>query len=171
MQKSICKFTPVRLLVVIGGALGCFMVCALTACAQPENKVPGGVAYEAGDASLSGGTKAAGDPERRIRDDTAFSKGDRLRFMENQATYLVKDFKGENHQRPEMGCELSDFGSWYDVAYSGGINRFWMNSVRHHTYDQVGFNAANDVGLLALSLQTPAGELIDPRPDHRPRNR
>ena len=75
--------------------------------------------------------------------------------MENQTTYWVKDFTGENHQRPEMGCELSDFGSWYDIAYSGGINRFWMNSVRHHTYDQVGFNAANDVGLLALFFQTP----------------
>jgi hypothetical protein len=161
MKKSICKFTPVRLPVVIGGALGCFMVCALTACAQPENKVPGGVAYEAGDASLSGATQAAGGPERHLRDDAALASEDRLRFMENQVTYLVKDFTGENHQRPEMGCELSDFGSWYDVAYSGGINRFWMNSVRHHTYDQVGFNAANDVGRLALFFQTPAGELID----------
>jgi hypothetical protein len=81
--------------------------------------------------------------------------------MENQTTYLVKDFTGEEHQRPEMGCELSDFGSWYDVAYSGGINRFWMNSVRHHTYDQVGFNAANDVGLLALFFQTSSGDSID----------
>ena len=36
-----------------------------------------------------------------------------------------------------------------------------MNSVRHHTYDQVGFNAANDVGLLSLFFQTPSGELID----------
>jgi hypothetical protein len=123
------------------------MVCDLTACAQQENKVQGGVT-EAGDASLSGRTKAAGN-------------GDLLRFMENQTTYWVKDFTGENHQRPEMGCELSDFGSWYDIAYSGGINRFWMNSVRHHTYDQVGFNAANDVGLLALFFQTPSGELID----------
>ena len=120
-----------------------------------------GVTYEAGDASLSGGTKAAGDPERRIRDDAALGKGDLLRFMENQVTYLVKDFKGDGHQRPEMGCELSDFGSWYDVAFSGGINRFWMNSVRHHTYDQVGFNATPDVGLLALFFQTPSGELID----------
>lgn len=161
MKKSICKFTPVRLLVVIGGALCCFMVCDLTAYAQQENKVQDGVTYEAGDASLSGGTKVAGDPERRIRDDAALGKGDLLRFMENQVTYLVKDFKGDGHQRPEMGCELSDFGSWYDVAYSGGINRFWINSVRHHTYDQVGFNATPDVGLLALFFQTPSGELID----------
>ena len=161
MKKSICKFTPVRIPVVIGGALCCFMVCDFIAYAQQENKVQGGVTYEAGDASLSGGTNAAGDPERRIRDDAALGKGDRLRFMENQVTFLVKDFKGDGHQRPEMGCELSDFGSWYDVAYSGGINRFWMNSVRHHTYDQVGFNAANDVGLLALFFQTPSGELID----------
>ena len=133
---------------IIGGALGCFMVCGLTVYAQPENEVPAGVTHETGDASLSEGTNATG-------------KNGRLRFMENQATFRVKDFTGDDHQRPEMGCELSDFGSWYDVAYSGGINRFWMNSVRHHTYDQVGFNAANDVGLLALFFQTPAGDLID----------
>ncbi|MGO9588087.1 MAG: MGH1-like glycoside hydrolase domain-containing protein [Limisphaerales bacterium] len=161
MKNSICKITPGRLFVAIGGALCCFMVCGLAADAQPEDKTPAGVTPEAGEASPSGGTKAAGEPERRIRDDAAPGKGDRLRFMENQATFLVKDFKGDEHQRPEMGCELSDFGSWYDVAYSGGINRFWMNSVRHHTYDQVGFNAANDVGMLALFLQTPSGELID----------
>jgi hypothetical protein len=148
MKKSICNFTPVKLQVIIGGALYCFMVCDLAAFAQTENNLRGGVMNEVGEASLSGRTKAAG-------------QGDLLRFMENQTTFLVKDFTGENHQRPEMGCELSDFGSWYDVAYSGGINRFWMNSVRHHTYDQVGFNAANDVGLLALFFQTPSGELID----------
>jgi hypothetical protein len=129
------------------------MVSDLAAHAQPENRAQGGVTFEAEKAPHSRGTKAAGDP--------APGKGELLRFMENQATYLVRDFKGDDHQRPEMGCELSDFGSWYDAAYSGGINRFWMNSVRHHTYDQVGFNAANDVGMLALFFQTPSGELID----------
>ncbi len=93
--------------------------------------------------------------------DSVPGKGDLLRFMENQVTYQVKDFTGEDHQTPEMGCELSDFGSWYDIAYSGGINRFWMNSVRHHTYDQVGFNSTQDVGQLTVFFQTPSGDLID----------
>ena len=161
MKQCIDRPGPVRLLLVIGGALCCFVVCPLTAQAQPEKNMQIGLVNEAEDAFPSRGTKAAGDPERRLRDLAALQNGDRLRFMENQTTYLVKDFTGDDHQRPEMGCELSDFGSWYDVAYSGGINRFWVNSVRHHTYDQVGFNAANDVGLLALFFRGSSGELID----------
>ncbi len=114
-----------------------------------------------GEAAPAERAKAAGDAEHRPGADAVLGNRDALRLMTNQNTYLVKDFTGDEHQRPEMGCELSDFGSWYDIAYSGGINRFWMNSVRHHTYDQVGFNAANDVGLLALFFQTASGELID----------
>lgn len=99
--------------------------------------------------------------QKIISIDTMQGKRNLLQFMEDQNTYLVKDFTGENHQRPEMGCELSDFGSWYDVAYSGGINRFWLNSVRYQSYDQVGFNTPQDVGLFALFFQTTNGEVID----------
>lgn len=86
---------------------------------------------------------------------------DGLGLMTDQETFQVGDFSGEEHQRPEMGCELSDFGSWYDAAYSGGVNRLWINSVREHTYDQVGFNTTQDVGLVALFLRTPSGRVID----------
>ncbi len=93
--------------------------------------------------------------------EAALQRHDLVDFMANRETFLVKDFKGDAHQRPEMGCELSDFGSWYDAAYSGGINRFWINSLRHHTYDQVGFNTTQDVGEVAVFFQTPAGGVID----------
>ena len=93
--------------------------------------------------------------------DADLQRHDLVDFMANRETFRVKDFTGDEHQRPEMGCELSDFGSWYDVAYSGGINRFWINSVRHHTYEQVGFNTTQDLGLVALFFETPAGGVID----------
>jgi len=98
---------------------------------------------------------------RQERDCEALARHDYVRFMEDQGTCRVRDFEGEAHQKPDMGCELSDYGSWCDVAYSGGINRFWMNSLRHHTYDQVGFNTTQDVGMIALFFQSQSGELVD----------
>ncbi len=142
--------------VVVTGMLG-----ALALSAQPVDKDLSGLGNHAVGAPFSGGDGVAGGTERRLRDEAGPRDGDLVRFMTDQSTFRVKDFSGEAHQRPEMGCEFSDFGSWYDVAYSGGINRFWMNSVRHHTYDQVGFNAANDVGMLSLFFQTASGDLID----------
>jgi Trehalase len=146
MKKSIRRMGRVSRLVA-GSAMLCrLFVCHVTALVPLEKAMQQSDHAKTGECAPTAGAKAAGDA---------------LRLMENQNTYLVKDFKGAEHQRPEMGCELSDFGSWYDIAYSGGINRFWINSVRHHTYDQVGFNGANDVGLLAVFFQTAAGELID----------
>ena len=84
-----------------------------------------------------------------------------VRSMDESITYQGRDFSGEAHQGPELGCELCDFGSWYDAAYNGGINRFWINSTRHHTYNQTGFNSAQDVGLFALFLRTGDGTVID----------
>lgn len=153
-RRLLCRL--MRGAVIVAG-----MPWALANTAQSETENLVGVMNHTVEASTSGREDAAGDTERRIHDDAGSGKRDLVRFMEDRVTYLVKDFTGEAHQRPEMGCELSDFGSWYDVAYSGGISRFWMNSVRHHTYDQVGFNAATDVGLLSLFFQTPSGELID----------
>ena len=162
MNKRLCKARPGRILAVTGNVLDCFLLCHSTVYAQPEKTIPMPVMNTTLETSRTGGAATARGPEPRAHDDRDTpGKGDLLRFMENQTTFLVKDFTGEAHQRPEMGCEFSDFGSWYDIAYSGGSNRFWMNSVRHHTYDQVGFNAANDVGLLALFFQTSSGDLID----------
>ncbi len=87
--------------------------------------------------------------------------GSALKLMENQITYSVKDFRGEEHQNPDMGCELSDYGSWYDAAYCSGINRFIINTLRHHTYDQSGFNTTQDIGQISLILQTNVGKIID----------
>src|SRR5664279_3243688 len=47
-----------------------------------------------------------------------------LDLMKNQVAYLAPQLQGDQPQKPVMGCELSDFGSWYDIAYSGGIDRF-----------------------------------------------
>jgi hypothetical protein len=82
-------------------------------------------------------------------------------LMTNEIAYRVEDFSGNGGRKPVMGCELSDFGSWYDVAYSGGVNRFYLNSTRYHTYNQVGFNTAQDVALFALFFRTPEGDVID----------
>lgn len=103
-------------------------------------------------------TLAATPPNAASAD---LQRHDLVDFMANRETFLVKDFTGDEHQRPEMGCELSDFGSWYDAAYSGGINRFWINSLRHHTYDQVGFNTTQDLGQVAVFFETASGAVID----------
>jgi hypothetical protein len=138
----------VRLLAITGAVLVCLLATGpTTACGQGEN--------------ASAVTGIALNAQRRASDDAALARGDLLGFMEDEMTFKVADFAGDEHQKPDMGCELSDFGSWYDVAYCGGINRFWMNSVRHHTYDQVGFNATPDVGMLSLFFRTASGELID----------
>jgi hypothetical protein len=105
--------------------------------------------------------EVAGDQKRRLRDYAALSTGDRVGFMLNHVAYLVADFQGDAQQKPVMGSELSDFGSWYDIAYSGGINRFRISSVRKHVEENEFFNSAADVGLLALFFKTPSGEIID----------
>jgi hypothetical protein len=102
-----------------------------------------------------------GDQKRRLRDYAALSAGDRLDFMQDHVAYLVADFQGEAPQKPVMGSELSDFGSWYDIAYSGGINRFRISSVRKHVEGNEFFNTAAEIGLLALFFKTPSGEIID----------
>ncbi|MGH7992082.1 MAG: hypothetical protein ACREDQ_01085, partial [Limisphaerales bacterium] len=84
-----------------------------------------------------------------------------LDFMQNQIAYLAPELQGDQPQKPVMGCELSDFGSWYDIAYSGGINRFMLGSVRQGVGpDNEFFNTARDVGVLSLFIQTAAGERI-----------
>ncbi len=84
-----------------------------------------------------------------------------LDFMKNQIAYLAPELQGDQPQKPVMGCELSDFGSWYDIAYSGGINRFMLGSVRQGVGpNNEFFNTARDVGVLSLFFQTAAGERI-----------
>ncbi|MGH7996603.1 MAG: MGH1-like glycoside hydrolase domain-containing protein [Opitutaceae bacterium] len=102
------------------------------------------------------------DPARYARDWRFYARGNALEFMRDSEEYLVPDFTGNAVQRPAMGSELSDFGSWYDIAYSGGTNRFYIGSVRQgvgptHEF----FNTARDVALLALYVRTGSGELID----------
>jgi hypothetical protein len=85
-----------------------------------------------------------------------------LDFMKNQIAYLALPLQGDQPQKPVMGCELSDFGSWYDIAYSGGIDRFMVGSVRQGVGpNNEFFNTARDVGVLSLFFQTAAGERID----------
>jgi hypothetical protein len=105
--------------------------------------------------------EVVGDQKRRLRDYAALSAGDRLGFMQDHVAYLVADFQGDAPQKPVMGSELSDFGSWYDIAYSGGINRFRISSVRKHVEGNEFFNTAAEIGLLALFFKTPSGEIID----------
>ena len=81
--------------------------------------------------------------------------------MKNQIAYLAPILQGDQPQKPIMGCELSDFGSWYDIAYCGGINRFMLGSVRQGVGpNNEFFNTARDVGVLSLFFQTAAGERI-----------
>jgi hypothetical protein len=84
-----------------------------------------------------------------------------LDFMQNQIAYLAPELQGDEPQKPVMGCELSDFGSWYDIAYSKGINGFMLGSVRQGVGpNNEFFNTARDVGVLSLFFQTAAGERI-----------
>ncbi len=84
-----------------------------------------------------------------------------LDFMKNQIAYLAPTLQGDQPQKPVMGCELSDFGSWYDIAYSGGIDRFMLGSVRQGVGpNNEFFYTARDVGVLSLFFQTGAGERI-----------
>jgi len=84
-----------------------------------------------------------------------------LDFMKNQIAYLAPKLQGDQPQKPVMGCELSDFGSWYDIAYADGINRFMLGSVRQGVGpDNELFNTARDVGVLSLFFQTATGERI-----------
>ena len=104
----------------------------------------------------------ANDPQRYLQQYALYKKGDLPGFMKNQATYLVPDFHDAKPQRPSMGCELSDFGSWYDLAFSGGINRFMIGSVRKGVSpNNEFFNTARDVGLLALFFKNESGDVID----------
>jgi hypothetical protein len=81
--------------------------------------------------------------------------------MKNQIAYLAPELQGDQPQKPVMGCELSDFGSWYDIAYDGGINRFMLGSVRQGVGpNNEFFNTARDAGVLSLFFQTAAGERI-----------
>jgi hypothetical protein len=99
--------------------------------------------------------------EQRLREVALYRKGDLLGFMRNQELYLVPDFEGDALRRPALGSEFSDFGSWYDIAYSGGPNRFFIGSVRQG----VGpgnefFNTPRDVAQLALFLVGADGGLV-----------
>jgi hypothetical protein len=85
-----------------------------------------------------------------------------LDLMKNQVAYQAPQLQGDQPQKPAMGCELSDFGSWYDIAYSGGIDRFMLGSVRQGVGpNNEFFNTARDVGVLSLFFQTATGERID----------
>jgi len=113
-------------------------------------------------ASWSELREIARDPELRAREYALLRSGDSLGFMQNQVAYLVPDFHGDAFQRPALGSELSDFGSWYDVAYSGGSNRFMIGSVRKGVGpDHEFFNTARDVGILALFVTDASGNVID----------
>ena len=99
--------------------------------------------------------------EQRLHEYALYRKGDLLGFMRDQELYLVPDFEGDLLRRPALGSECSDFGSWYDIAYSGGPNRFYVGSVRQG----VGpgnefFNTPRDVAQLALFLVSGHGEVI-----------
>jgi hypothetical protein len=104
----------------------------------------------------------ARDPARRAREFALLKAGDILGFMRDQEAYLVPDFSGEALRRPALGSELSDFGSWYDIAYSGGSGRFMIGSVRKGVGpDHEFFNTARDVGILALCVRDASGAIID----------
>ncbi len=84
-----------------------------------------------------------------------------LDFMKNQIAYLAPKLQGDQPLKPIMGCELSDFGSWYDIAYADGINRFMLGSVRQGVGpNNEFFNTARDVGVLSLFFQTAGGDRI-----------
>jgi hypothetical protein len=98
---------------------------------------------------------------RRLQEYALYRKGDLLGFMRDQELYLVPDFEGGALRRPALGSEFSDFGSWYDIAYSGGPNRFFVGSVRKGVGpDNEFFNTPRDVAQLALFLVGGRGELI-----------
>lgn len=102
------------------------------------------------------------DSARRLREAQDFARGEPLEFMRGSEAYLVPDFSGDAVQRPAMGSEFSDFGSWYDVAYSGGVNRFYIGSVRQGVGpDHEFFNTARDVAQVALYVRTSSGQVID----------
>jgi len=102
------------------------------------------------------------DLQRYLQEYELYKKGGLISFMKNQATYLVPDFQGDQPQRSVMGSSLSDFGSWYNLAYSGGINRFLIGSVRKDVApNNEFFNTARDVGLLALFFKDEMGDVID----------
>lgn len=85
-----------------------------------------------------------------------------LDLMKNQIAYQAPSLQGDQPQKPAMGCELSDFGSGYDIAYAGGIDRFMLGSVRQGVGpNNEFFNTARDVGVLSLFVQTGSGERID----------
>ena len=99
---------------------------------------------------------------RYLQEYALYQSGDRLDFMKNLATYLVPDFHDADPHKPSMGCELSDFGSWYDLAYCGGLNRFMVGSVRKGVGpDYEFFNTPRDVGVLALFFKDASGNVID----------
>src|SRR3974390_890348 len=84
-----------------------------------------------------------------------------LEIMKNQIAYLAPVLQGDQPRKPVMGCELSDFGSWYDIAYAGGIGRVMFGSVRQGVGpDNEFFNTARDVGVLSLFFQAESGERI-----------
>jgi hypothetical protein len=104
----------------------------------------------------------AADPAHYLHDWQLFARGEFVEFMRDAEAYQVPDFHGEDLQRPVMGSELSDFGSGYDIAYAGGLNRFMIGSVRQgvgptHEF----FNTARDVGRIELFVQTGSGAIVD----------
>lgn len=99
--------------------------------------------------------------DRRLQETTLLRVGDRLGFMRNEQLYQVRDFAGTALRRPTLGSELSDFGSWYDIAYSGGPGRFFLGSVRQGVGpDHEFFNTPRDVAQFALFLETSPGRLV-----------
>lgn len=99
---------------------------------------------------------------RYVQDYALYQSGDRLDFMKNTATYLVPDFDDADPHKPVMGCEFSDFGSWYDLAYCGGLNRFMIGSVRRGVGpDHEFFNTPRDLAALALFFKEASGNVID----------
>ena len=99
---------------------------------------------------------------RYLQNYESYRSGDRLDLMKNSATYLVRDFHDADPHKPVMGCEFSDFGSWYDLAYCGGLNRFIIGSVRKGVGpDYEFFNTPRDLGVLALFLKDASGNVID----------
>jgi len=99
---------------------------------------------------------------RYSQDYELYRSGARLDFAKNLATYRVPDFHDADAHKPAMGCEFSDFGSWYDIAYCGGLNRFMIGSVRKGVGpDYEFFNTPRDVGVLALFFKDASGNVID----------
>ncbi|HZL44849.1 MAG TPA: hypothetical protein VFC28_01365, partial [Opitutaceae bacterium] len=99
--------------------------------------------------------------EQRLQEYGLYRKGDLLGFMRDQELYLVPDFEDAVVRRPALGSEFSDFGSWYDIAYSGGPNRFYVGSVRQGVGpDNEFFNTPRDVAQLALFMVGGHGEII-----------